>query len=49
MQPEIYSGEDQLICMCLGESFQQLGHDHHDNINLPKGPDNNAAVLFKVM
>lgn len=49
MQSEVYTGEDQLICMCLGLSFQQLGHDHYNDISLAKGPDNNAAVLCEVI
>lgn len=49
MQSEVYTGEDQLICKCLGLSFQQLGHDHYNDISLAKGPDNNAAVLCEVI
>lgn len=49
MQSEVYAGEDQLICMCLGLSFQQLGHDHYNDISLAEGPDNNAAVLCEVI
>lgn len=37
--------EDQLICMYLGKSFQQLGHDNDNSIGLPKGGTGQTTML----